>query len=334
VLGEFRALDGRPLLLALVSWAVKLEERLGRILRSLLLLLKSLMRHMVLPFLWYLFPLFFGWLEPEGDGGIVVSHGAIGIYPVVVLASRVVMGGSGQNLLNLHGRPILRHLLPVVLSYQALAIDPTQRQVVTTVGSYDGEAIQVGRLQLGTWEPAVVLLRHLTFVPTFFGACWVAQLRLLLVSIDYSRFWELVGAHARFLGGRDLVILVYQEFQGCQQTFLGLRVLLPDQLNLAIDPLRAGVGSGFLPRRDIFLRARALPLLILSGNKARMRVFLARKSAKPKLAIILIEELHQFGVGQLGFRLNGRVFQLLGTRCDEQGFGLLLSSFPKESLQL
>jgi hypothetical protein len=210
------------------------------------------MRHMILALLRYLFPLFFGWLEPEGDGGIVVSHGAISIYPVVVLASRVVMGGSGQNLLYLYGRPILRHLLPVMLSYQALAIDPTQRQVVTPVGSCHGEAIQVGRLQLRTWEPAVVLLRHLTLVATFFGACRVAQLGLLLVSIDYPRFRELVGTHARFLSCGDLVILVDQEFQGCQQTFLGLRVLLPDQLNLAIDTLRAGVDRGFLPRRDIF----------------------------------------------------------------------------------
>jgi hypothetical protein len=39
MLGEFRALDGRPLLLALVGWAVKLEERLGRVLGRLLLLL-------------------------------------------------------------------------------------------------------------------------------------------------------------------------------------------------------------------------------------------------------------------------------------------------------
>ena len=122
---------------------------------------------MILALLRYLFPLFFGWLEPEGDGGIVVPHGAIGIYPVVVLASRV-LGGSGQNLLYLHGRPILRHLLPVVLSYQALAVDPTKGQVVTSVGSCHGEAIQVGRLQLGPREPAVVLLRHLTFVATFF----------------------------------------------------------------------------------------------------------------------------------------------------------------------
>jgi hypothetical protein len=123
---------------------------------------------MVLAFLRYLFPLLFGWLEPEGDGGIVVPHGAISIYPVIVLASRVVMGGSGQNLLNLHGRPILRHLLPVMLAYQALAVDPTKGQVVTTVGSYHGEAIQVGGFQLGPREPAVVLLRHLTFVATFF----------------------------------------------------------------------------------------------------------------------------------------------------------------------
>jgi hypothetical protein len=256
---------------------------------------------MVLAFLRYLFPLFFGWFEPEGDCGIVVPHGAIGIYPVVVLASRVVMGGSGQNLLYLHRRPILRHLLPVMLSYQPLAVDPTQRQVVTTVGSYDGEAIQVGGFQLGPREPAVILLRHLTLIPTFFGACRVAQLRLLLVSVDYPRFRELVGAHARFLGGRDLVILVDQEFQGCQQTFLGLRILLPDQLNLAIDPLRAGVDRGVLPRRDFLMRVRALPLLILPANRARMRVLLARKSAEPKLAIILIEELYQLGVSQLGF---------------------------------
>jgi hypothetical protein len=255
------------------------------------------MRHMILALLRYLFPLFFGWLEPEGDGGIVVSHGAIGVYPVIVLASRVVMGGSGQNLLYLHRRPILRHLLPVMLVYQALAVDPTQCQVVTPVCSYHGETIQVGRLQLRTWEPAMVLLRHLTFVATFFGACLVAQLWLLLVSIDYPRFRELVGAHARFLSGRDLVILVDQEFQGCEETFLGLRVLFPDQLNLAIDPLRAGVGNGVLPRRDFLRWARALTVRILPGNQARMRVFLARKSAKPKLAIILIKELHQLGVG-------------------------------------
>jgi hypothetical protein len=122
-----------------------------------------------------------------------------------------------------------------------------------------------------------------------------------LVSIDYSRFRELVGAHTRFLGGRDLVILVDQEFQGCQQTFLGFRVLLPDQLNLAIDPFRASVGRGVLLRRDFLQRARALPLLILPANRARMRVLLARKSAEPKLAIILIEELYQLGVSQLGF---------------------------------
>jgi hypothetical protein len=138
----------------------------------------------------------------------------------------------------------------------------------------------------------VVLLRHLTFVATFFGTCRVAKLRLLLISIDYPRFRELVGAHTRFLSGRDLVILVDQEFQGCQQTFLGFRVLLPDQLYLAIDPLRATVDRGLLPRRDILLRARALPLRILSTNQARMRIFLARKSAKSKLAVILIEELH------------------------------------------
>jgi hypothetical protein len=256
---------------------------------------------MILALLRYLFPLYFGWLEPEGDGGIVVSHGAIGIYPVIVLASRVVIGGSGQNLLYLHRRPILRHLLPVMLTDQPLAVDPTQRQVVTPVGSCHGEAIQVGGFQLGPREPAVVLLRHFTFVATFFGACRVAQLRLLLVSIDYPRFRELVGAHARFLSGRDLVILVDQEFQGCEETFLGLRVLFPDQLNLAIDPFRASVGRGVLLRRDFLQRARALPLLILPANRARMRVLLARKSAEPKLAIILIEELYQLGVSQLGF---------------------------------
>jgi len=116
-------LDGCPLLLALVGWAVKLEEGLSRVLGRLLLL-GRLMRYMVLAFLRYLFPFFFDRLEPEGDGGIVVSNGAIGIYPVIVIASGV-MGGSGQNLLNLYGRPILRHLLSVMLSNQALAVDPT-----------------------------------------------------------------------------------------------------------------------------------------------------------------------------------------------------------------
>ena len=147
----------------------------------------------------------------------------------------------------------------------------------------------------------MVLLRHLTLVATFLGACRVAHLRLLMVSIDYPRLRELVGARTRFLSGRDLVILVDQEFQGCQQTFLGLRILLPDQLNLAINPLWAAVDSYFLPRRDLVLWARALPLLILPTDQASMRVFLARKSAEPQLAIILIEELHQLRVGQLGF---------------------------------
>jgi hypothetical protein len=57
---------------------------------------------MIPALLGYLFPFHFGRLEPEGDGGIVVSHGAISVYPVEVLASRV-MCGSGQNLLDLDG---------------------------------------------------------------------------------------------------------------------------------------------------------------------------------------------------------------------------------------
>lgn len=123
-MGDLGTLDGRPLLLALVGWAVKLEKGLSWVLGRLLLLLGRLMRYMVLAFLRYPFPFFFGRLETEGDGGIVVSNGAIGVYPVVVIASRVI-GGSGQNLLNLHSRPVLRHLLPVMLSDQPLAVDPT-----------------------------------------------------------------------------------------------------------------------------------------------------------------------------------------------------------------
>jgi hypothetical protein len=84
------------------------------------------MGYMILALLSYLFPFSLGRLETEGDGGIVVSDGAIGVYPLVVFGSRVI-SGSGKNLLNLDGRPILRHLLPVMLSYQLvspLAIDP------------------------------------------------------------------------------------------------------------------------------------------------------------------------------------------------------------------
>jgi hypothetical protein len=126
-LGYFRTLDGCPLLLDLVGWAVKLEERLGRILGCLLLLLlQRLMGYMILALLSYLFPFSFGRFETEGDGGIVVSDGTIGVYPLVVFGSRVI-SGSGKNLLNFDGRPILRHLLPVMLSYQLvspLAVDP------------------------------------------------------------------------------------------------------------------------------------------------------------------------------------------------------------------
>ena len=81
---------------------------------------------MILALLSYLFPFSLGLFETEGDGGIVVSDGTIGIYPLVVIGSRVI-GGIIQNLLNLDGRPILRHLLPVMLSYQLvspLAVDP------------------------------------------------------------------------------------------------------------------------------------------------------------------------------------------------------------------
>lgn len=114
-----------------------------------------------------------------------------------------------------------------MLSYQlmpsTLAVYPAYGSIVTTstapVGSC-GEAIQVGSLQLGSRESTVVLLGHLTLVTTLFGACRVAHLRLLMVSIDNPRLRELVGAHTRFLSSRDLVILVNQEFQGCQQTFL------------------------------------------------------------------------------------------------------------------
>ena len=128
-MGYFRTLDRCPLLLDLVGWAVKLQEGLSRILGCLLLhllLLQRLMRYMVLALLSYFFPFSFGRFETEGDGGIIVSDGAIGVYPLVVIGSRVI-SGSGQNLLNLDGRPILRHLLPVMLSYQLvspLAVDP------------------------------------------------------------------------------------------------------------------------------------------------------------------------------------------------------------------
>ena len=135
-MGDFRALYGCPLLLALVGWAVKLEEGLSRVL-GCLLLLGRLMRDMILALLGYLFPFSFGRLETEGDGGIVVSDGAIGVYPLVAIVSRVI-GGSGQNLLNLDGRPILRHLLPVMLGYQLvspLAVDPAKGSVITSVSS-------------------------------------------------------------------------------------------------------------------------------------------------------------------------------------------------------
>ena len=136
MLSNFWTLDGRPLLLALVGRAVKLEEGMSRVpgcLLLLLLLLPRSMRHMILALLGYNFSSSFGRLEAEGDGGIVVSHGAVGVYPLQVITCKVV-GGGGQYLLNLYGRPILRHLLlPVMLSYQLvppLTVEPAEGSIV------------------------------------------------------------------------------------------------------------------------------------------------------------------------------------------------------------